>query len=273
MSYIQKKCMEHGIPFSFITNGMTLSKRFVPSDLITRSDGVSVSLDGGPNTYNRKGGNFNQIWKGLQRFANTEASFKILNVLQKGVNSETIDDMVSVLELAQKDGINLNVIQFDTYADKLTSVKDNRLEHAETLSLEEYLLLLKNSSKFMSAGGLKQNVYLLVDKYQCFLQGISMQEARSLAEKLNMTDYIYFAEGDPSQMGIEVAMANGRVLSVWEHLNTGLGDHVPLPGNLTFQESLGNTREREAASTGVKTESLEMNTDEGRNIFRKQPII
>ncbi len=227
---IGQRCEARNIPFSIITNGMTLTRPFAEPVLrsIAATGGVvDISLDGGPMTYDRQGGCYQRIQSGMQQVLARIPNLQIciLNTIWRGWDKERVDDSVAVLDRIPE----IHRIQYSLYVDA-DRIPDARCDNMSPLTAQQAMMLLQTSSRFME----ENRCVLVLDKYNARAESISIDNVRRKACDITFplrnrkksgkyAGHLLLAQ-DPIDSGgylrVHPATAGPIMLSPWDSLHT-----------------------------------------------------
>jgi sulfatase maturation enzyme AslB (radical SAM superfamily) len=195
-----------GMTSSLITNGLNLS--WLGEDVLAQLDFLDISLDGGRETYHRyRGGNLSKIEKGIS-WAN-HLGYNRLNALEV-LNKQTLAHVDDMMDFAGTQWFRQ--IMFSPYVP--TDVEGYC--DVSMVTLREALETLKKSSLFMT----DERAFLLIDVYHCWFEGITIEEAQSMARRTGMGHKVHFIPQDPTALGIIRLTYDGLVLSSFDALHT-----------------------------------------------------
>lgn len=238
---VGQQCETRNIPFSIITNGMTLSQPFAEPVLksIAATGGVvDISLDGGPATYDRRGANYKSIANGLQHVLGQHPNLQIciLNTMWQGWDEQRIDDSVAVLDTIPQ----IHRIQYSLYVN-VDRIADARADNLSAMTAQQAMVLLQTSPRFM-----KENCCVLVlDEYNARAEAVSLNQMKRAAHDSNFplrdkrgageyTGHLLLAD-DPIDSGgylrIHPAAMGPIMLSPWDSLHTARYSEYGVPCN------------------------------------------
>lgn len=227
---IGQRCRQAGLPLSLITNGMRLSEALAQPvlDTLVATGGVlDVSLDGGPDTYSRRGGNWARIVHGLCDVVTRHPQLRvcILHTMWQGWSRRRVEDSLRVLDVVPQ----IHRVQYSLYID-VDGVADGRRERPSQVAMQEALALLAGCQRFMD----DNRCVLVIDEYNARAAGMTLPATQQYAADLHFplrvrthdgsfTGHLLL-EGDPIHRGgylrIQPTLGGALVLSPWDSLHT-----------------------------------------------------
>jgi sulfatase maturation enzyme AslB (radical SAM superfamily) len=195
-----------GLTSSLITNGLNLN--WLGQEALSNLDFIDISLDGGWETYKRyRGGDLAKIEQGIAWA--TALGFKQFNALEV-LNDQTLGAIDDTMDFAGSQPFHH--IMFSPYIP--TEVQgDNTVS---MIPLHQLLASLQKSSAFMA----DERAFLTIDIYHCWYEGISLDEARTIAKQAGMAHKVHFISCDPTALGVIRLTYDGLVLSSFDALHT-----------------------------------------------------
>lgn len=203
---IIKKAYRKGLSVSLITNGLNI--QLLDEAVLTQISFIDISLDGGRHFYSQyRGCSIDKIAENLIWLKNK--SFNRINALEV-LNSETIYHIDDMMDFAT--AMEVEKIMFSPYLPT-----DNQGENiVGFVSLNQCFRALKKSKPFMDS----QSAFMMVDLYHCWHEGMSLDEARRIANDEDMSHKVFFVPAEPTALGIMRVTYDGLVLSSYNALHT-----------------------------------------------------
>lgn len=200
------RAKQHGMTTSLITNGLNLL--WLGEDALAQLDFLDISLDGGRETYRSyRGGNLGKIEKGIAWAK--RLGYDRLNALEV-LNKQTLAYVDDMMEFAGTQCFRQ--IMFSPFVP--TDVEGYC--DVSMVTVGEALEALKKSSLFMT----DKRAFLLIDVYHCWFEGITIEEAQTMARRMGMWHKVHFIPRDPTALGIIRLTYDGLVLSSFDALHT-----------------------------------------------------
>lgn len=250
--YIGRRCQKAHIPFSLITNGMTLRHDFARklTHIISETDGtLDVSLDGGPVTYDRPGGNYRIIVEGIHsaRDEIPELRICILHTIYTGWTEARVTDSLRILDEVP----DIYRVIFSLYID--TDRIEQSPNRSIPLSSSQALDILISSNRFCS----ENRAIILVDEYHARSEDTSLEYIDAIAKEQGVSfrsinsanEYTgkLLLIGDPVHLGANVRIHpqnDGAImLAPWDALHTGQYQKfgIPCDTNQSFEAVVNQT--------------------------------
>lgn len=202
---IAKSAFQDCKTVSLITNGLNLI--FVKPDFLKNLSYIDVSLDGGPDTYEKyRNGSLKKLLRGLAHLRN----YGFLNVNALHVlNTDTIDNVDDMMKVV--DFFDFRHIMFSPYV----KTSNYGVNSVKELEIERIFSILSQSKLFMA----EPKACLLVgsDNPSFSNKNYSIED---LAEKYGIGTKIKYIKEDPLLYGIIRVTYDGFALTPYQSLNT-----------------------------------------------------